>query len=339
MEAVVTPDPTKARYVKSYEIRRAFADEVQYPPVVSGVRDAIDIHCHAHEGQQDALAVAKHASKNGMRGILYKTIVGRERAAEAVRDVQEELNRWCEAEDVEPITCWAGFNVAPGTAPPSLERTREALDSGVACVWMPVFMHANTWLHVGGRRDVFDASAGPNEITPPLPWGEALEHGHYLLDEHGRLKPVIRDIMHLVADRGVALSLGHATHEEIWALVEEIEKLGFQQAFADHPFSPFVDLSVDEMKQLAGAGVYMNFTFDEISPLLGVDPNRMYEAIRAIGVEHVTLSSDCGEPLFPNSVEGLRLVLTHMRAFGLTAAEMREVSRTNPESILGAGRI
>jgi hypothetical protein len=30
---------------------------------VIGVEDAIDIHCHAHEGQQDALGVAKLASK------------------------------------------------------------------------------------------------------------------------------------------------------------------------------------------------------------------------------------------------------------------------------------
>ena len=34
----------------------------------------------------------------------------------------------------------------------------------------------------------------------------------------------------------------------------------------------------------------------------------MYKAIRTIGPEHCTLSSDAGEPLFPNSVESLRLL-------------------------------
>jgi hypothetical protein len=38
------------------------------------VQDAIDIHCHAHEGQQDALSLAKLASHSGMLGILFKTI-------------------------------------------------------------------------------------------------------------------------------------------------------------------------------------------------------------------------------------------------------------------------
>jgi hypothetical protein len=56
------------------------------------------------------------------------------------------------------------------------------------------------------------------------------------------------------------------------------------------------------MKQLAKIGIYMNFTYDEPSAV-GVDPALMYEAVRAIGVEHTILSSDAGEPLFPNSVE------------------------------------
>ena len=66
----------------------------------------------------------------------------------------------------------------------------------------------------------------------------------------------------------------------------------------DHPFSPFVDLDVDQMRELAGRGITLNFTYDELSPLLGVDPAKMYAAIRAIGPQYCTLSSDAGEPLF-----------------------------------------
>jgi len=62
---------------------------------VIGVDGAIDIHCHAHEGQQDALGVAKLASKSGMMGILYKTIVGRKDPAAAVNAVRSALESWC----------------------------------------------------------------------------------------------------------------------------------------------------------------------------------------------------------------------------------------------------
>jgi hypothetical protein len=329
-------DPTKARYVKSYAIRRAYVEEVMCPPNVPGVQDAVDIHCHAHEGQQDALSLAKHASKQGMRGILYKTIPGRDRPVEKVSQIQEETNRWSEAEQVAPIDCWAGYNVAPTNKPPSAEATRAALESGVTCVWMPVAMHANTLSQVGGKPIWWGASKNPREQVPPMPFEEAKKLGHYLLDEHGNLKPEIRDIIHMVNDYGRALCFAHATHNEIFAMAEECNKIGLTRAFADHPFSPFVDLSVEQMQELARLGCYLNFTFDEISPLLGVDPFRMYQAIRAIGTEHVTLSSDAGEPLFPNSVECMRLMRAYMRAFGLTEDEIRETTVTNPLKIVGA---
>ena len=334
--ATQAPDPTKARYVKSYAIRRAYSEEVQRPPDVPGVADTIDIHCHAHEGQQDALALAKHASKQGMGGLLYKTIPGRDRPVEKVQAILEELSRWAEAEGVEPTACWAGYNVAPTAKPPSAAATREQLEAGVTCVWMPVAMHANTLSQVGGKPIWWGESKNPYEQVPPMPWDEALKIGHYLLDEHGNLKPEIREIIHLVAGYGRALCFAHATHNEIFAMAEECNKVGLTRAFADHPFSPFVDLSVEQMQELARLGCYLNFTFDEISPLLGVDPYRMYQAIRAVGVEHCTLSSDAGEPLFPNSVECMRLMRAYMRAFGLNEDEIRQVSVTNPRAIVGA---
>jgi Family of unknown function (DUF6282) len=328
-------DPTQARYLTSYIARRAFQDAIQYPPDVPGVEDAIDIHCHAHEGQQDALALAKHASKSRMRGILYKTIVGRARPAQTVRRVKSALDDWCEQEGVTPIECWAGHNVAPTSKPPSVEETRNQLEDGVAAVWMPVAMHANTLSKVGGRRIWWDPNASKSDNTAPLPWDEALKVGHYLLDEHGNLKPEIREIFRMIADFDRAVFFAHATHPEIAAMAEEVDKLGIKKAVVDHPFSPFVDLSVEQMRQLASVGVYLNFTYDELSPLLGVDPMRMYKAIRAIGIDHVTLSSDAGEPLFPNSVEAMRQIRAFMRAFGLSAEEVHQVSSVNPGKIVG----
>ena len=76
----------------------------------------------------------------------------------------------------------------------------------------------------------------------------------------------------------------------------------------DHPFSPFLNVSPEMMKELCPVGIFFNFTWDELSPLLGVDPQIMYNTIRDVGPEHFTLSSDAGEPPFPDSVEAMRLV-------------------------------
>ena len=101
-------------------------------------------------------------------------------------------------------------------------------------------------------------------------------------------------------------------------------------------FSLYVNLPIERMQQFARAGITMNFTFDELSPLMGFDPYAMYEAIRAVGTDWVTLSSDCGEPLFPNSVEGMRMIIAYMKVYGLTEAEIEQVTVTNPRRLVGS---
>ncbi len=329
--------PTNERCVTSYPARRNYRPGVVFPPQVPGVIDAIDIHCHAHEGQQDALALGILASESKMKGIVYKTIgsiSGEYRPAENVRQVRQGLEDWASKSGERPIQCWAGYGVTMDNKAPSVEKLKAQLQDGVSAVWLPVFNHANTYNRVGGRKIWMDPKADPREHTEPLSWEEALRYGHYMLGENGKLKPLYDEIVRIVADQGAALFFGHATHPEIWALAELTNKLGYKRAVIDHPFSPFIDLTISEMKELSRAGIYMNFTYDELSPLLGVDPKNMYDAIRAIGVDMVTISSDAGEPLFPHSVECMRLVRGYMEAFGLNKEELHTICSVNPSKIV-----
>lgn len=327
--------PTEQRCVTSYPARRGYAPGVLYPPEAPNVAGAIDIHCHAHGGQQDALALAKFASRSGMGGLLFKTITDFDRPAEAVAAIRDALDEWADGEGVRPIRCWAGALMGFDGSAPSRRWCEDQLDSGVAALWFPVFNHANTYAKVGGREIWWNPDADPKAHSDPLPWDEALARGHYLLAEDGRLKGEAADIVRLCAERRVALFFGHATHAEIDRLAELVAALNFGQAVIDHPFSPFVDLEIDHMRRLAGAGITLNFTYDELSPLLGVDPARMYQAIREIGPGHCTLSSDAGEPLFPNSVECIRLIRGYMEAFGLDEDEIRAVCTINPARVVG----
>ena len=58
-------------------------------------------------------------------------------------------------------------------------------------------------------------------------------------------------------------------------------------------------------------------------------------SFRAVGPEHCTLSSDAGEPLFPNSVECMRLMRGFMGAFGLTEDELELTTQVNPAKVMG----
>ncbi|HTI88251.1 MAG TPA: DUF6282 family protein [Alphaproteobacteria bacterium] len=331
--------PTMERCVGAYPARRGFKPYIQVPPKIEGVRGMIDIHCHAEYGQQDALALAKLASENGMYGILYKSI-GKEdkRSAGPMEDVnrlKQDMARWSDKTGIAPIEAWGGYALTRDNKPPSREKVRTQIDAGVTSFWLPLANHAHTYSIVGGKNKRWDPSADPKAHSAPLPWELALKYGHYALDEKGKLKPEYEEAIRVIADNDRTLSFGHSTHEEIWVLAELVDKLKFKRAFIDHPFSPFVNVTVDEMKQLSRAGITFNFTYDELSPMMGVDPAKMYGAIRAVGVEHFTLSSDAGDPLFPNSVEAMRQLSSYMIAFGMNADEIETMCIRNPAKLVG----
>ena len=50
---------------------------------------------------------------------------------------------------------------------------------------------------------------------------------------------------------------------------------------------------------------------------------------------HDRVAADAGEPLFPNSVESLRLLRGYMSAFGCTEEEIYTMSTANPAFIVG----
>jgi hypothetical protein len=328
----VVSTPTHQRCVTSYAARTQYKPGEVHPPYIK-VKDAIDIHCHAHEGQQNPYDLARRASLAEMKGILFKSIPG-EDPAKSVRDVQEDVNRWAENEGVEPIRCWAGYVCGRQMEPVSAKIVREMIESGVIAIWLPVFTHAITLSTVGTYRRFIEG----NDVagwTGPIPWDKALKLGHYNLDDRGELKAEVREIIRICADRGVALFFGHATPKESYKLAEELDRVGLERTVIDHPFSPFINLSPDQMKELSKSGILFNFTFDELSPLLGIDPQIMYNTIRAVGPEHFTLSSDAGEPLFPDSVEAMRLIRGYMEAFGLTQDELYTVCTRNPARVVG----
>jgi hypothetical protein len=332
MEKTIVSTPTHERCVTSYAARTQYKPGVVHPPHIK-VKDAIDIHCHAHEGQQDPYDLARRASLAEMKGLLFKSIPGDD-PAKATRDVQENVNRWAEKEGVVPITCWAGYVCGRQTAPVSAKAVAEMIGQGVVAIWLPVFNHAVTLSTVGTYRRTIERNDA-NGWHGPLPWDKAIELGHYNLGDDGELKSEVKEIVRICADQDVALFFGHATHPEIYKLAEEVQKVGLKRAIIDHPFSPFLNVSSAMMKELAPVGILFNFTWDELSPLLGVDPQIMYNTIREVGVEHFTLSSDAGEPLFPDSVEAMRLVRGYMEAFGLNQDELYTVCTKNPAKVVG----
>ena len=170
----------------------------------------------------------------------------------------------------------------------------------------------------------------------PFSVGEAVDRGGLLIvDDNGELKPEFRTVIDLVAEHERALFFGHRTHEELYAAARYAHSCGIRRMAVDHPFSPFIDLSIADMQALAAYGVKFNFTYNEISPVVGVDPQAMVDAIRTVGAEHFTIGSDAGDLIFPNSVECMRLMATTLLAYGLSAAQLQQVGSDNGAFLMG----
>lgn len=319
------------RVVRSYEARYGMGAN---KAVMYDLTDAIDVHAHARGGdEEDPLHAAQEASRAGMKAILYKSI-SPGKPWEVARRLQDDVDRWAEKEGLRPVSCLAAWVIGIPLKPINFSEIKAAVEGGIAGMWMPPVTSAWSISRLGGRGKWFDESRRLDEPVPPQAWEQARRTGIYVLDGHGKLLPAVRDTVRLCADHDIALSFGHLSPQEMDAMAEEVAALGYRRAFIDHPFSEVFELDVPELKRWAEAGVRFALTWDELSPLLGVDPQDMVTAIRAVGPEHFMLSSDAGIPLLPPTVEAYRLLAATLRAYGMTEPEMRQLMTASAEAIV-----
>ena len=259
--------PSAVRSVTSYPARRGFKQAVD-PALdhVVGVEDAIDIHCHAHEGQQDALRRRQARLEERYDGDTLQDDRGPKGSGGGrSAAVRSALESWCEEKGLTPVHLWPGSSVTQGFLS-KIEPAWSAkmLKAGVVGLWMPNNTSANTLSIVGGKPSAWDKTADPNAHTEPLSWSDSLKYGHYLLDDKGRLMPEIEEIFRMAHDHDAAIFFGHPTKPEFRAMAEFSQKIGFKRGVVDHPFSPFVNLTIEEMKEAGAAGTMAQLYFRRI---------------------------------------------------------------------------
>ncbi|MFI5267939.1 MAG: DUF6282 family protein [Chloroflexota bacterium] len=301
---------------------------------INNITDAIDVHAHARgQDEEEPLHAAQEATRAGMDALIYKSISPGQ-PWEVAKRLQEDVDRWAEQERLKAVKCLSAVVIGIPIGPVDFTRVKAAVAGGISAIWMPPVTSA--WsIHRLGGRGAWYGDGRPDVPFGPIPWEDALELGVYLLDDRGNLIPQIRDAVRLAHDHGVAISFGHLSPQEMDALAAEVTAVGFKRAFIDHPFSEVFEFNIPELTKWAAAGLRFVLTWDELSPLLGVDPQDMVAAIRAVGPEHFMLASDAGIPLLPDTVVAYRLLARILRAYGVTDTEMRTMMVDSPAAMLG----
>jgi uncharacterized protein DUF6282 len=155
-----------------------------------------------------------------------------------------------------------------------------------------------------------------------------------VVDEDGQVVHALHQVLEVVADHGMQLATGHLSRDEIFAVVDAAVEHGVRDVVVTHPDFPSQALSLDDQVELVRRGAVMERCFvtfhTDKAPW-----ERMFEAIRATGVENNVLSTDLGQRANPPVEDGLPLMADRMLDAGFTEDEVRTVAVVNTRRLAG----
>ena len=265
----------------------------------------IDLHVHTapdvRPRRLDDLALAREAAAAGMRAILLKShhTLTADRAT-----IVDGL--------VEGVRVFGGLvlnDAVGGLNPAAVEA---ALALGAKEIWMPT------------------QSAANHRRATGVPDG-----GISILDEEGELRPVVSEILSLIALHDVILGTGHRSVQETQRLVPAARAAGVRRILITHPELPIVNMPIAVQQALAGPGVFFERCLvATVFPGSTATLSSIAAAIRQVGPQATVLATDFGQPENPSPVEGMRRYIAGLMDLGFSQGEIDCMTRINPAWLL-----
>ena len=289
------------------------------------LQGAIELHAHAYpefslrmRGRVNDIQWAELAQAAGMKAIVMKSqVFPTVERAQLVRKV------------VPGIEVFGGITLnhpMGGLNPVAVEVAAEL---GGKLIWMP------TW---GSKNDLSKSQfyltrmkgfiKSLNSVVP------GPEQGIEIL-EAGKLKPVVKEIVQIARDHRMAISSGHISVQESLVLVEECTKQGVPFMLA-HPFSRSVGASIEEQKEVAKRGGYVEHCFITAMPMhQRLELSKIVEAIREVGPAQTVLTTDAIQTWNPPPPELMRMYVASLLYLRVEADLIAKMIKENPTKILG----
>ena len=268
----------------------------------------IDIHAHSSPDARprsiDAIDLAKLAKARGMRGLVLKNHW--ESTAALAYIVRKE---------VPGIEIFGGIDLnrsVGGINPAAVDHMIHMTGGFGKVVWFSTFDSENQVKFSKENRPFVSVT------------------------KNGQLVPEAKEVIALAAKNGLLLETGHSSAVEGLMIVKEAKRQGVQHVVVTHAMSPVVGMTIDQMREAAAAGAYIEFVYGELT-----DPGKTHEigdfakAIRAVGPASCILSSDLGQPGKPLHPDGLAAFYAALRKEGFSQADVDLMSKANPAKALG----
>ena len=282
-------------------------------PLLAQLQGAIDLHVHCapDSGPRsiDAFEVARLARRQGMRALLYKN-----------HYYETASMAYLVSQIVPEVEAYGGVTLnrsVGGLNPRAVERMARVHGGRGKVVWMPTF-----------------DSEHYHRVFRPNP-------EHVPIAKDGKLLPETLAVLDEIREHGLALATGHSSPEESLLLIAAAKERGIERILVTHPLPKPVGMSVEQQKRAAAMGALLEYPFQATLPPHAdwpggsVPMEEFLAAIRAVGPEHVAISSDLGQPLNPVHTDGLLAFVAKLGQAGFTQAEINRLLRENPARFLG----
>lgn len=276
------------------------------PAAVAQVEGAIDLHVHSAPDSVPraltAIETAQIARRHGLRAVLYKShFFETASLAYLVSQVVPEVGAYG---GIALNRSVGGFNVA------AVERMAAMTGGHGRVVWMPT---------VDAAQGPFAASVRAADILP--------------VSANGELRPEVLAVLESIAALDLALATGHSSPEDSLLLVRAARDLGIDRIVITHPLG---DLSPSEsiQRELIALGALLEYPFGMIAPIGATSVDELVARIRAVGAEHVVLSTDLGQPGNPVPAVGFANGVQRLLDAGVTEREIDLMIRRNPARLL-----
>jgi hypothetical protein len=287
------------------------------------LKDAIDVHTHLdpdsfgpHSGQQaralDVMDMGRRAKAAGMRGFVIKQHYDQTAALAYLVDKEvpgvEAFGQLC-------------LNLTVGGLNPEAVHHFGEVKGGLGrIVSMP------TW----------DSENGVKKSRTPNRASVSVSKDGQLLPETVAVIKAIAEAKIRDSDVKLALATGHISPEEGLMVIREAKKQGIARIMVTHAMGPPVGMNLAQMKEAVAMGAYIEFVGGMVqAPHRAFTPQQYLDAMRAVGLDHVILSSDSGQVgrAFPDDT--LAMTAGQLRALGMTPAELHQIMVDNPAKLLG----
>lgn len=277
------------------------------------LRGSYDVHQHSGPSSttqrlMDELDCAIHGCYAGQGGIAFKNHDSP--STRSVKIVQRVVDQWAEEHGKKKIELFGGvvLNYSVGGLNP--EAVISAYRLGGKFIWMPN-------LDANHHRKVVAASEG---------------QGIDLIDENDKVVPKLKEILALIAETDMVLSLCHQSTKERLIVVREAVKMGVKRIEINHVNYGMSWLTPDQCKIFADLGAYLGVYAMEI----GVDYtwDELLAQYKAAGPERIVFASDCGHIENPYPLDGMRRLILGFLYRGVPDTHVKMMCQTNAYNLL-----